>query len=65
VWCGDVVLVGDKVGTVTGYTDSTFVAAMCDGTTQAFRISEISRVVSPALEVIKSFEEAICRQAQS
>lgn len=64
MWCGDVVLIGNKVGTITSYTDNTFTAAMCDGTTQAFSNNELTQVVSSALDTIKAFEETICRQAQ-
>ena len=64
MYCTDVVLVRGKVGTVIGFTENSFTAAMCDGTTQVFSRSEITGVVSDALSTVKSFEDAICRQAQ-
>lgn len=64
MWCGDVVLVGNKVGTVTGVHSDGCTLAMCDGTTAVYAIGDITAVVSTALQTARDFEAAICKGAQ-
>lgn len=64
MWCGDVVLVRNKVGTVIASDDSSYTLAMCDGTTTVVTITDITAVVSTALDIVKEFEKAICSQVQ-
>lgn len=62
--CGDIVLVGNKVGTVIGFCEDSVTLAMCDGTTTSVCNDQIGVVVTTALQLVRQFGEQICKQVQ-
>lgn len=64
MWCGDIVLVGNKVGTVIGMHNDCVTLALCDGTTTPVYKDQIGVVVTSAQDLVKQFEEQICSQVQ-